>query len=405
MAEGSQRYLAYAKETTAGIPITSALQKLRNTGGSGIANERTSITSNEIRDDRAIVVSRLGNNQPNLNIPMEFSYGSYEDFMAAALGHNTTWAAVAYTAAAGSIVGTVVVDEDEKTMVLTSLSWHTLGLRVGDKVTFSGFIVSTGANNGTYVVTYMSTTATDNDTITLGDAVGLVDETGATGTVTCAQATAITDITCGVVDTSFTIEEGFTDLTVPQYQYIAGGYVSSWNMSIQPDAVVTGGFDLQGMVYGALSATKLVTGGATDISNVNNIFDTYTGVMYIDGLTETCIVTGLDFTLDNALNRRYSLMDKDACSVGQGRTNVTGTINAFFDSPTMSALFNEETEFKMSIRLEDLDGNSYVIGFPKVKLTSDGKDVSENDVTQTLNFQALGGDDDTTMYIRKQATA
>ena len=400
MAEGSQRFLAYATEVLAGTASTSTLQKLRNTGGSGIANERTSITSNEIRSDRAITVSRLGNNQPNLNIPMEFSYESYEDFMAAALGHSTTWAAVAYSTAITTTGITVTSATDGTITSDGGESWVANGVRVGDMVTFTGFVT----NNVTSEVTRISG-PTDN-ILTLGNAT-LIAETSVAN-VKCNQATAITDITCGAIDTAFTVEEGFTDLTVKQYQYILGSYVSSWNMSIQPDAVVTGGFDFQAMVYGALSGVELDSGdntdGTTDITNVNNIFDSYTGVMYIEGLTETCIVTGLDFTLDNALNRRYSLMDKDACSVGQGRTNVTGTINAFFDSSTLSDLFNDEETFKMSIRLEDLDGNSYVIGFPAVKITSDGKDVSENDVTQTLNFQALGTDTtDTTMYVRKQA--
>lgn len=394
MAEGSQRYLAYAVEDEIGTAET-ALQKIRNTGGSGIANERTNITSNEIRDDRAIVTSRLGNNQPNLTIPFEFSYGEYDDFILGALGA-ASFAAITLTANTSL---SVTASASAKTYVLSTGTWYAMGVRVGDVVTLSGFSVATG-NNQDVTITYLDgvTMTCANDTV--------VDTTGAESgvAVNWPASRSVTVAKAGTTATTFTIEEGFTDLTIPQYQYVAGAYVNTWAMSIQPDAVVSGSFDLQGMIYGALSASDL--GTASNITNANEVFDSYTGVLYVEGLTETCIVTGLDFSLSNGLNRRYALMDVDACSIGQGRTNVTGTINAYFNSATLSGLFNEEETFHISVRLQDLDGNSYTIGFPTVKLTSDGKDVSENDVTQTLNFQALGTDTtDKTMYVRKQPAA
>lgn len=390
MGAGSERYLAYGEETTPGV-LTDTLKMVRNTGGSGISNERSSITSNEMRSDRAIVESRLGNNAPSLSIPYELSYASFEDFMAAAIGHSTTWAAAAYTA---NTAQTIDVDADLKTFTLAASTWYAKGVRVGDRITFAGF-TNTG-NNIAVVVTYL-----DGAVLTAGGATGLTDETG-TGDESFTATTAITQIKCGTTDVSFTVEEGFEDIS--EYQYVTGAYVNTWSMSIQPDAVVTGSFDLQAMTYSGFSGTALDADPTA--TNTNSVFDTYTGVAYIEGITEPCVITGLDFSVDNGLQRRYAIMEQDACSIGQGRINVTGSLNAYFTSSTMSDKYNNEESFGVTIQLEDLDGNSYIIGIPAVKLTSDSKDISENDVTQTLNFQALGTNTtDTTLYVRKQAAS
>ncbi|MBL8967955.1 MAG: hypothetical protein JNG85_13185 [Spirochaetaceae bacterium] len=91
MAEGSRRYLAYVAETVWGTtPATPALKMLRCTGGAGIKVDRQSLQSQEMRSDRAVADLRLGNKQPSLEVPFEFSAGSFDDFLEAALFG--TWA-------------------------------------------------------------------------------------------------------------------------------------------------------------------------------------------------------------------------------------------------------------------------------------------------------------------------
>lgn len=91
MAEGSRRQLAYVVETTWGTtPATPSLKLLRNTGGAGINLARSAINSAEFRSDRAIPSMRLGAKKVDLTVPFEFSYGSFDDFLEAALFG--TWA-------------------------------------------------------------------------------------------------------------------------------------------------------------------------------------------------------------------------------------------------------------------------------------------------------------------------
>lgn len=473
MASGSNRYLAIQKETVAGtLPSPFNAQKLRVVSGAGIENSRTNISSDEIRDDRQIIVSRLGQNAPAITIPGELSFESYEMLMEGALGNTwtgdynladvqvdiaggasivlddlavTSWidegvkagdsviisgltvgaedgvyivntvnattislyeadgatgaTLTAETDAVLTFVGgrqgfrntgnSITVSATAGTMTAATDLWVTsLDLRIGDRVFFDGFVEA--GNNG-----YHKVTAVTDTVLTLGSSV-LTDETLATA-LDISNATAI--LTCGTSLPSFSIEEGFTD--VSEYHHITGAKVGSWSASIQTDAIITTEFGMSGVTYSGFSATSATD--STIDGNTNDVFDSYTGTLIIPGVGQ-CIVTGFDFTLDNGLNVRYALLQKDACSIGGGRINVTGTINAYFPDSTMSDIYNNETDLNASLYFEDLDGNGYTFGFPKIRFTSDGIDVSENDVTESLAFQALGGETLTTMYVLKQPT-
>lgn len=488
MASGSNRYLQYVKQTVpTTMPTTPTFTVLRNTGGSGIANNRTVINSNELRSDRQIIVNRLGQNQPDLTVPMELSFDSYDDFISASLGsdwiggfsetvtagfntagvltltsgtwadypnihegdyiyvngvtntdvigyvHDITGAAltvydvddgsalttVTEAGASFSIIaghygvafasGEITFHAVNKTLTRSDVggSWITTGVEPGDKIIFTG--APTGTDDGTWLevdsVTATVLTLTSDSTIASNAATsGVLLLTTSTGF--CTVGTSLD---------YFAVEEGFADVTSGldidgesitdgAFHYVLGAYPATWSMNIQPDAVITGEFAFQALTYSgfknATAASSLVT------ANTNDVFDSFTGELQIpDATSITAVITGLNFTVDNGLIRRYALMNKNAISIGDGRSNVTGTLNAYFADATVSNLFENEIDFNVAIRMEDLDSNSYTFGWPKVKLTSDSRDVSENDVTETLNFQALGGlstDKKKTMYVLRQ---
>lgn len=84
-ADSNRVALRYVKEVTPGVTPASALQDLRITGES-FTGSRTSISSNEIRADRNIadLVTTAENAQGGFGF--ELSVGSFDDFLAAALG-------------------------------------------------------------------------------------------------------------------------------------------------------------------------------------------------------------------------------------------------------------------------------------------------------------------------------
>ncbi len=470
MGAGSQRAIRIVKEKVPGTtPDTPRLRDIRNTGGSGISNERTQLTSNEFRSDRQIITSRLGNNQPAISIPVEFCFNSFDDFLAGGVG--SQWNGGAYislnTSVASNGVLTLPVGEDfsahniyegcfivldsvenkgiyrvgsvsdnEATLVdpddgspvtltvatetVTMYTGHyyqkidasssnitlvgvdstmekvggdsfiSLGVRVGDSLYISG--CSTSGNNG-----WKTVGAVEDRKITFANAI-ITNETITTGDVEITTSAGL--LKSGVDLNTFTIEEAFEDIN--EYHNVTGAKVGSMSMSFQPDAMITGEFALQAQGYNGLQKTAIPSSVIVP-ANTNNVFDSYTGGLTITGgVIPESTITGFDFSIDNALERRFPLGQRNASSIGVGRLNCTGNISAYFPDGTLARMYDNETIFGAEMKVVDLFENGYIFGWPKLKFSTNGREATENDVTQSLAFQALGGDMMTTMFIIKQ---
>lgn len=462
MADGSSRRLVYSKEVSAGVPPTpNDMTEVRVVPGTGLTNARTAITSNEIRADRQIISSKLGNNAPDLTIPFELTYGSYDEFFEGALGNSWiggftstinidvstggvftrndggSWIADGYTVGTYvTIQGLVVTAEDgayevtavtigdltvqeipasgaatftaevggdivftagaygveitasasDTIVILASaftitlagtLTWNT-NVEVGDRIFFQDFV--NGGNNGWKEVTTITSTVMTciNDTF--------VDETINTAvTVTYATATGL--LTVGTDLPSFHIEEQFTD--IPTFAFTTGSKIDTMNMSIQPEAIVTGDYAFQGVTYSGYSGVSIADSVIN--SNINTPFDSFTGFLEVDSIA-TCVVSGFDFSLANGLSREFALLVQDACRIGDGRSALTGTMSGYFTDSTVADLYDDETIFSGKIMLQDIDGNSLMFGFPRLKLNSYSNDIPENSITFSSGFDALGGD-------------
>jgi hypothetical protein len=80
-ATGSRSYVSYVKEATYGVtPATPAMKFVRGTG-SGLNMTKTTFQSAELRADRAIQDFRHGVRQTGGDLPVELSYGSYDDLL------------------------------------------------------------------------------------------------------------------------------------------------------------------------------------------------------------------------------------------------------------------------------------------------------------------------------------
>jgi hypothetical protein len=481
---GASRYLAFIKEVTAGTtPTTPVLKKLRNTGGNGITNERSVLQSGEIRSDRGISDVRLGQNQPAVSVPFEFSYESFREFLEGAMGSRwkgnvtlsvtvdfmtspastidhsagSSWLdlglnigdyivvsdtdesanagiykisnissgsgtndRLTVTAADGSTAKTFTADTDDavtirsgykggsvnttsvgitvaatgKTYTAASALWiTTLLIKVGDVIYFSGF--TNAGNNG-----WKKVTAVTDLVLTVSQT--CTNETKSTGNVEMGSGVGylVTGTTAGIQ--SFTIEEGFVGIT--QYHSIKGAKVDKFSISCQPDKMIDGSFDLVGMTYTGLSASSIAS--SVSAAGTNSPFDSFTGSLSINSGATTeadAIVSGVNIQISNALSRKFAIMSQNAAAVGEGRVNVSGSVNAFFTtSAPLAVLYAAETEITMSIRLIDLDGNAYVFDIPRLKFTKDSRSISENDVTESLDFQALIDTNNVTMAITGQ---
>jgi len=84
MAEGSRRRLSYVAEVTPGTSPVTGWSMLRQTGDSVVTDAKQTLASNEFRSDRGMGIIRHGNANPQINIPFEMSYGTYDSFLESA---------------------------------------------------------------------------------------------------------------------------------------------------------------------------------------------------------------------------------------------------------------------------------------------------------------------------------
>ena len=194
----------------------------------------------------------------------------------------------------------------------------------------------------------------------------------------------------GTTPKFFSIEEASTDIT--QFRLFTGMAVSSLAVSIKPNQMVTGTFSMVGkdMTISGTSVDAVKTAAST-----NAPFDAYSGALSIGtaggSLTSSAIVTGIDFTLNNALAPTYVVGSASTPQLEYGMATVEGTITAYFEDAALINRFINETETGLQVSVDDPTGSSdYTWLFPRVKIN--GADVPVDGPTSriiSLPFVAL----------------
>jgi len=403
-SSGAQRDLYYAIEDSFGVPpATLDMTEIRNTEDT-VVLARDNFVSNERRGDRGIHDMRLGNKQPGGDINFEFSYASFDDFMAAALcaDYDTSledlddaWAAP-YALTGTSAIDGITVDATAQTITRATGSWITDGLRVGDVITIAGFTEEgppdETVNNQTTQITDLTATVITVSSSTLEDTASARDDIEFT--------TSATEVKKGTTVTSFAVEKVFSDLDTPEYQLYTGGIINGFSLDVSPNGMVTGSFAF--LFQDTENGDSAYHADLTDV-NDNRPFDSFTGYIN-ENDTATSVVSSLNFSLDNGFERNFVLMEDTCPQMTSGKSNVTGSLTAFFSNSTLYNKFVNETESSIEIAFQDDELNGYVITLPRIKYTSAETPVnSDGAIINTMNFQAL--DDSTELsniIIRKQ---
>lgn len=183
---------------------------------------------------------------------------------------------------------------------------------------------------------------------------------------------------------SFTMESRFVDIS--QYQVFTGCMVNTLSLDIRPNAMVTGTIGIIGK-GSTVSGTSL--GAPVDVAT-SAPFDAFTGAL-LEGGGAIASVSQLQFSLDNNITPAFVLGSPSAAQQIFGRSNLTGTLTAYFESAALLNKFLNETESSLSVTLTDPDGNDIEIALPRIKYTSGENTVTSADeaVMLTMNFQAL----------------
>lgn len=194
----------------------------------------------------------------------------------------------------------------------------------------------------------------------------------------------------GTTPKYFSIEEAATDIT--QFRLFTGMSVSSLAVSIKPNQMVTGTFSMIGK-------NMSISGSSVDsvktASSGNAPFDAYSGTLKIadagGSLASAAIVTGIDFSINNALAPTFVVGSSTTPQLEYGMATVEGTITAYFEDAALINRFLNETETALEVSVDDPTGSSdYTFLFPRVKIN--GADVPVDGPTSrviTIPFVAL----------------
>ena len=382
MSDAKQVQINFQTESVWGTTPSTAPQELRFTSES-LAFNIENISSAEIRSDRQTTDLIQTGADASGGISFELSYGTFDDLIAGALW--STWEADV----AVSIV-TCIASKTDST--ITSSATPFAAIATGQWIYMAGWTKDSGNNNGFYLCTGALPA-----TLTVSPSIGTQEtDLSAVKTLTIVGA----HLKNGVTEKNFSIERQHTDLDPDVFFHFTGMTVNQMSMSIQANSVLTGSFDFIGKsatISSASSSFSPATPDAATTTDVMNAVANVGNILENDTAVSTCLVQGLDFTVNNNIRGLDSIGSLGNCDIGVGQLDVTGSLNAYFKDKSLYAKYLAGTETSISFRVSDgdttnaVDGNVYIITFHRVKFETDAVNAtgSNTDVMENISWRAI----------------
>lgn len=261
---------------------------------------------------------------------------------------------------------------------------HAHNFVIGQWVQAGGFTDS--SLNGVY----HRITGVSGNTITVTPAPA-ANETNQTGGWVSGARLRNAPTAAGITEKSFTVQKRFNDATSVIYQNLTGMIVDGFSFNFDTGSILGGTFNFMGRgselgaIAGSTDRLATTTSVMNSVSNLVNIeFD--------DTDTSASIISMTLETTGN-LRAQKAVGSLPAVGVGTGRQEISGSISVYFENITEYQKFLDNTSFKISFRLQDNDGNAYVITMPKVKYEGSTMNAGglDGDIELAGNWRALLG--------------
>lgn len=189
----------------------------------------------------------------------------------------------------------------------------------------------------------------------------------------------------GTTQKSFTMEVGHTGIS--QFKLLKGCLINKLSLSIKPNAIVTGKIGVISKDYAVGVATAATT---TTAAGVLSPYDSQNASMTVkEGGSTSAIITGLDFTLENGIEKATVVGTKNLAGAQFGRSKITGTLTALFQDAALLSKFLAETASSIEVTLSN-GSKSHAFKFGNVKYTGGKSSVnSEGLLAMEMPFTAL----------------
>lgn len=359
-AVGTAVGVSYVAETVFGTtPSNPTMKATRIKSGTKFELKRDTFQSKELTTARQVMGLTYGNRSGSSELPFEFSYGSFDDFLEACMGG--TW--TANVLKCGNVKRSFSFEQQFPDI---NLNEQNTG------VVMTGFSLNVKPN--AIVEGSFSALFKDQASVQYAD----------DGVTTMAfAATTITRSTGSFITDGFAVGDTVT---------VTGASVAGNNKNI----VITGltatvmtasaaGFTVDTAKTGVTLAKTL---GTPTAANTNPVFDSFTGTVLVDGAA-VAIVTGIDLKVDQTGQANNVLFDATAASITLQTIMATGNVVVRFINNNLKKKFLSGTAVDLSFTLGNGSSKSYKFDMSNVKFTSVNTDTGENELTQTLAYQAI----------------
>lgn len=374
IASGLLKVTSWKKQTGLGVAASGASGKTARRTQSVFKADRDTFESNEIATHHQSTGVAYGLQKADGKIDGLLSAATFADFFASILEKDF---------AAGVVIGTQTITYGGSvgawTMTGTGFMAGT-GLKIGDVVRASGGSVS--ANNArNFLITALTNTvvtfiALDEATVSAGSSTTTV--VTVTGKKTYAPTT-------GQTKDYYTIEEFYSDLS--KSETFTDMRVAQIDVSLPATGNATVSTSFVGLRR-TLGVAQVLTSPTT---TQTAIMSAANGGIVINGVAQT-IATGINFSISNSAQNAGAVIGSNSGQdVTTGRIKVSGTLTAQFDSTTLQALYNAETNIGINVCLTgDMTGTADFVSFTmaRVKLTGDAPDDGEKAIVRTYPFTA-----------------
>lgn len=212
------------------------------------------------------------------------------------------------------------------------------------------------------------------------------------------------EVTNGVLRPSFTIEQYYPDLDITEL--FKGCRVGDMSISMPATGMATVTFGIQGQNMVASSASSAPFFVSPSSATTTGVMSGVNGSLSIDGVGSS-IVTSLDLNLTNNLNSTPVVGSTTIPEIFYGRSVVTGTVSAYFDSTSLLNAFINETVVALAVELTATDSTALKFKMNRVKLNGASKTIgADGGVIASFPFQALlatgvSGDGDGTLVVER----
>lgn len=205
-------------------------------------------------------------------------------------------------------------------------------------------------------------------------------------------------VKAGILRNSYTFLRHFEDMVSPAkaWMIIPGIEFSTFSLSVEPGKIAT--YTLETIGQGYTPSATPPASAVFNSSSTNSPMDAFTGTIN-EGGSPIATVTKLDLKLDNALNRRFVIGNRNTIRPDEGRSNLTGSMTTYFDNTALLEKFLGDTNSKLSFTLT-AGSDTLTFNLPNIKYTSGKQDVTaEGAVSMPMNFQAIYSPADATQII------